>query len=420
MTTTTPEAALFAPPLLADYIAGVLAQVRPLRPLRMGLLPALGAVLVNEVRAHAALPPFDTVEVDGYAVRSADLAGASTAAPRQLAVIGDVRASSWAPSRVSPGACYAVVAGAPVPAGADAILPLVWTDEGLATVVAQKAPLTGSGIRRAGEEVRAGTVVAQAGAQVTPGLIALLASVGVDTVAVRPRPRVAVIATGDELVDPGRVSGPGRVIDANSYALAAAAQETGAQVTRVGIGTDEPGALRALLDDQVRHADLVLVSGGTGHGPNDTVRRLLSRVGSVDFSELPLYPAGVLGFGGWGPEGIPVVCVPGDPTSALTGFEVLARPVIQRLAGAEGVFRRSVKVTLTDPVVSPRDVREFRPAVITARRGGGYSGRPLPGGSRSLSGYAGANGLLVLGERVAHATAGSIVDAIVFDASLGL
>ena len=251
--------------------------------------------------------------------------------------------------------------------------------------------------------------------------VAVLAATGIGHVVVRPSPRVVVIATGDELVDVGRASQPGQVVDANSHALTAAAAEAGAHAYRVGICDDDPEGLRGLLEDQMLRADLIITSGGTGTGPGDMVRRVLSRReghrAAVTFSDLSVYPCTSLGYGTFGASGagVPIVCLPGDPGAALIGFEVLARPVIQLLSGADPVFRPSVRAHLLETVSSPSGLREFRPAFITERRGGGYTVAPLAGGPYTLSGLAEANGLMVLGERVISAAAGSTVDVILLD-----
>jgi molybdopterin molybdotransferase len=221
-------------------------------------------------------------------------------------------------------------------------------------------------------------------------------------------------------VDVGRVSQPGQIVDVNSHALTAAAAEAGALADRLGICDDEPERLRGLLEDQTLRADLIITSGGTGTGPGDMVRRVLARrdgarAGSVAFTELAVYPCGVLGFGTVGVDEVPIVCLPGDPGSAMVGFEVLARPAIQLLAGVEPVFRPSVRGHLLETVRSPPGLREFRPAHVAERRGGGYTVQPLAGGPFTLSGLAACNGLMVLGERVTSSPAGTTVDVLLLD-----
>jgi molybdopterin molybdotransferase len=393
----------------------VLRRLRPLPPLDLEITQAYGNVLAEDVRSPGPVPAFDHAAVDGYAARFDDIAGAERAKPVRLNVIGDLVASSWRPVRLTANACFSVAAGAPVPAGADVIVPADITDQGMAAVEIYEAPKRGYGMRRAGSELPVGSVLARAGTFVTPPLVAVFAASGVGHVVVRPSPRVVVIATGDELVDVGRASQPGQVVDANSHALAAAVAEAGAVAYRAGICDDDPEGLRGLLDDQTSRADLVITTGGTGTGPGDLVRRVLSR-GAVVFSELSVYPCTSLGFGTFGGgQAVPVACLPGDPGSALIGFEVLARPVIQLLAGAEPMFRPSVRAHLLETVSSPSGLREFRPAYVTERRGGGYTAAPLAGGPYTLSGLAAANGLLVLGERVISAAAGSTVDVLLLD-----
>ncbi len=402
---------------LAEYLTGVLTGVSPLRPLSMVLLDAHGQVLAEDVTAPGPLPAFDAAAIDGYAVRTVDLADARPAAPAKLAVVGDLRAASWQVARLSPGSCYAIAAGAPMPSGADAVVPTDWTDGGRASVLVSVAPSPDHGVRRVGETVGAGAVLAHAGTEVGPGLVGLLAAAGVGTVSVLPQPRVVMVATGDELVAAGQPSAPGRVVDVNSYLLTAAARDAGAKASRLGVVADDDEALRNMVEDQASRTDLIVVTGGTGGGPGDVTRRLFGQLGAVEFVTPALHPAAVIGFGRSGVDKTPVACLPGDPVGALVGFEVLVRPLLQRLAGAENPFRPSVKARLDDPVVSPHGVREFRPAYVTERRGGGYTVAPLAGGDSFLAGYARANALLVLGERVAELRAGSTVDVLLFDRS---
>jgi molybdopterin molybdotransferase len=210
------------------------------------------------------------------------------------------------------------------------------------------------------------------------------------------------------------------VVDVSSHALTAAATEAGGYAYRVGICDDDPEGLRGLLEDQTLRADLIVTTGGTGTGPGDMVRRVLgrregARAGSVAFTDLAVYPCGVLGFGTVGVEEVPIICLPGNPGAAMIGFEVLARPAIQLLAGAEPVFRPSVRGHLLEAVQSPVGLREFRPAQVAERRGGGYTVQPLAGGPYTLAGLAGCNALLVLGERVSGAPVGSNVDVLLLD-----
>ncbi|GIF97275.1 molybdopterin molybdotransferase MoeA [Catellatospora citrea] len=406
---------------LADYLGSVLRRLRALPALDLDLTQAHGNVLADNVLATHPYPAFDQAAIDGYAARSEDIAAAAAGRPARLNVVGDLAASSWRPARLTPGTCFSVAAGAALPQAADVVVPIRWTDQGMASVEVHHPAKRGYGVRRTGEIVTEGMVLARAGTSVTPALVGALAASGIGHVIVRPSPRVVIVSTGDELVEAGRVSQPGQVVDVNSHALTAATAEAGAHAYRVGICDDDPEALRALLEDQTLRADLIITTGGSGTGPGDMVRRILSRrdgsrAGMVTFTDVSLYPCGTLGFGTVGSaEEVPIVCLPGEPGAALIGFEVLARPVIQVLAGAEPVFRPSVRGHLLETVASPGGLREFRPALVAERRGGGYTVQPLPGGARTLAGMAEANGLLVLGERVTSAAAGSTVDVLLLD-----
>ncbi|HEX5740932.1 MAG TPA: gephyrin-like molybdotransferase Glp [Pilimelia sp.] len=414
--TAEPELAAVEPTPLAAYLGSVLRRLRALPPLDLDLTQAYGNVLAEDIHAPHDYPAFDHAAIDGYAARLDDLTGPSRV---RLSVVGDIGAASWRPVRLTAGTCFSVAAGAPLPHGADVVVPATWTDQGMAAVEIRRTPKRGHGIRRAGEEFAAGARLARAGSEIGPALVAVLAATGIGHVVVRPSPRVVIIATGDELVDVGRVSQPGQVVDASSHALAAAAVEAGAMAYRVGICDDDPEALRGLLEDQTLRSDLIVTTGGTGTGPGDMVRRILSRWegnrGDVAFTDVALFPGTSLGFGTVGAEEVPVICLPGDPDTALVGFEVLARPAIQLLAGAEPVFRPSVRAHLLETLSSPAGLREFRPAHVAERRGGGYTVQPLAGGPYTLAGLAEANGLLVLGERVTSAAAGTTVDVLLLD-----
>lgn len=402
---------------LASYLGSVLRRLRALPPLDLDLTQAYGNVLAEDVLAPHQLPAFDHAALDGYAARLEDLVGQQR---MRLSVIGDLTAASWRPVRLTPGSCFSVASGAPLPAAADVVVPAEWTDQGIAAVEIHRMPKRGHGIRRAGDEVSAGAVLARAGTDVNAALVAVFAATGIGHVVVRPSPRVAVIATGDELVEVGPTSQPGQMVDANSHAITSATAEAGALAYRVGICDDDPEALRGLLEDHTLRADLIITTGGTGTGPGDMVRRVLARRdgirgGSVAFTDLAVYPCGTLGFGTVGVEEVPIVCLPGDPGAALIGFEILARPVIQVLAGSDPVFRPSARAHLLETMSSPAGLREFRPAHVAERRGGGYTVQPLAGGPYTLSGMARCNGLMVLGERVRSVAAGSTVDVLLLD-----
>src|SRR5256714_2064501 len=318
---------------LADGLTWVLRGVRPLPALDLDLTQAYGNTLAEDVIAPGPLPAFDHAAIDGYAARSEDVMPAMPGRPVRLNVIGDLTASSWRPVRLTSGTCFSVAAGAPLPATCDVVVPATGTDQGMAAVEIYDAPKKGHGVRRAGDELPAGAVLAGAGTFITPALVAVLAATGIGHVVVRPCPRVVVVATGDELVDAGRASPPRQVVDVNSHALTAAAAEAGGHAYPVGICDDDPEAVRGVLDDQTLRADLIITTGGTGTGPGDMVRRILSR-GAVSFTDVSVYPCSSLGFGTIGGSVVPVVWLPGEPGAVLIGFGVLAPPVVAVIAGA--------------------------------------------------------------------------------------
>ena len=272
-------------------------------------------------------------------------------------MVGDLGAASWRPVRLTPGTCFSVAAGAPLPAAADVVVPPEWTDQGMAAVEIFRTPKRGYGVRRAGEELPAGTVLARAGTYVTPALVAVLRRD-------RHRPRRGPAQPAGGRSSPpatnwstsGRASQPGQVVDANSHALTAAAAEAGAHAYRVGICDDDPEGLRGLLEDQTLRADLIITTGGTGTGPGDMVRRILSRrdgrpgrAGRLHRG-LPLSRHVARLRHGRRPRRCRWSACPATPGAALIGFEVLARPAIQLLAGAEPVFRPSVRAHLLETV----------------------------------------------------------------------
>lgn len=394
---------------LADYLSEILHDVQPLPALHLSLLDAAGSRLAEDVVTSTPLPAFDTALVDGYAVRADDLREASSESPTRLSVIGDIGISSWQHRGVPPGGCFAISAGAALPAGADAVVPRDHTDTGLVAVNVTEPIRANENVLWAGAECAADTLVGGAGELLTPGLVGLMAAAGFGQVSARPIPRVIMLAVGDELVDVGSPGSPGHVVDAASYAVTAGARQVGAQAFRLSTIGDDPARLNQVLDDNAMRADLVVV---TGSHLMSTIGQLFS---GVRFAALPVAPGGLFGFGRIGDDDTPIVCLPGDAAAAFIGFELIVRPLIQRLAGADQVFRRSVKASLTEPVESVAGKREFRPCALSPRRGGGYAARPLPGGSRVLTGLARANGLLVLSDQVTSALIGSPVDVLMFE-----
>jgi molybdopterin molybdotransferase len=396
------------------HLEDILGQVAPLAPLDVTLLDAHGCVLTEDVVATHPLPPFDNSAMDGYAVRASDIARADQV-PANLPVVGDVAAGSQTPYTVQPGLCVRIMTGAPLPPGADAVVPLEWTDGGLAQVAIHRSAEAGAHIRRAGEDVAAGTVVLQAGAHLGAPQLGLLAAVGRDRVLVRPRPRVVVLSTGSELVEPGQPLDVGQIPDANSNLLTAAAQEAGAIAYRVGIVPDDPRLLIDALEDQLIRADCVVTSGGVSVGAYDVVKEALGRLGEVSFARVAMQPGMPQGFGVIGPERTPFFGLPGNPVSAYVSFEVFVRPALRRMLGVEPLHRPAVRARLKGALSSPPGKRTFARAWLSVV-GGEYVVEPVGGsGSHLIASLAGANALAVVPENVTSIANGETVTVMLLE-----
>ena len=392
----------------------VLAAVAPLSSLNLNLADAHGCVLAEDVFTTFALPPFDSAAADGYAVRSADVRTASPASPVGLPVVGDISAGSTAPYTVQPGLCVRITSGAPMPPGADAVVPRDGTDGGVANVVIHQAVPAGRYVRAEGSEAPEGTRLMAAGMHLGPTQIGMLAAVGRNRVVVMPRPRVVVMTTGRELVDPGQVLARGQVHDANSALLTAAAQEAGAIAFRVGIVPDDPNALADTLEDQLIRADVVIASGGAGAGVPPVLREVLGRIGAVHFDNVAMQPGHAQGFGTIGPDRTPFFALSGDPVSAFVSFEMFVRPTLRRMVGVEPVNRPMVRARLHDRVVSNPGVRSFTAAWL-AVEDGAYTVRPIGGSAPTIAALASGNALIVVPEDVTVLEPGAAATVMMLD-----
>lgn len=424
-----------------EHLEDILAAVRPLEPIELQLPEAQGCVLVEDVVVEIALPPFDNSSMDGYAVRVADVEGATEEFPAVLTVIGDVAAGDaglLGDQRVGPGEAARIMTGAPLPAGAEAVVPVEWTDGGTGggpadTMRAHSdAPEGARGevrvhrpaearahVRDRGSDVRPGDLALRAGSVVGPPQIGLLAAIGRSTVKVRPRPRVVVISTGSELVQPGEELTGGQIYDSNSFALTAAARDAGAIAYRVGAVSDDAETLRATIEDQLIRADIVVTTGGVSVGAYDVVKEALSSVGDedepgggVDFRKLAMQPGKPQGFGSIGPDHTPLLALPGNPVSSYVSFELFVRPAIRALMGLPDVNRPTVRAALaTDKALSsPAGRRQFLRGTYDAEAG---TVTPVGGsGSHLIAALAQADALIVLPEDVTSAEPGADTEVI--------
>jgi molybdopterin molybdotransferase len=399
-----------------EHLAECLRLVSPLPPIDLPLLDAADSLLTEDVVSAIDLPRFANSSMDGYAVRIAEVTGAAPGAAVSLPVAGDIPAGRSDVPELEPWTTLRIMTGAPLPEGADAVVPVEWTDGGTEVVAIERAPEPGQYVRSAGEDVRAGQLVVAAGTRLTPRHVALLAAVGRDRVRVRPRPRVVVLATGSELVAPGQPLPPGHIYESNGYGLAAAAAELGADVHRVGVVVDEPKAVLAAIEDQVMRADLLVTTGGVSAGAYDTVKAVLGRLGSVTFTKVAMQPGMPQGLGTVGPDATPIFTLPGNPVSALVSFELFVRPAIRRMRGEQELHRPTVSAVVTEGWSSPAGKRQFVRAVLDAAPDG-WTVRPVAGGhgSHLVAQLAEATCLAVVPEEITDVKPGDTIRCMVLE-----
>ena len=385
---------------LAEHLQLVMSRVRPLEPLALPLLDANGCVLAVDVTAPANIPAFHCSAVAGYAARAGDIAVASPTSVLQM------RELPFG-SGLAPGCLVPVAVGAPIPYGADCVLPLENTDRGAPIVRVGKAVARGENIAMAGSEVSAGDTLLTVGQVLGSQEIAVLAAIGVGKVPAYPRPRVAVITTGTELYDTSRVRTTGAGAskpDINGVSMACAIVEAGALSYRVGPIDDDPVLLRKILDDQLGRADMVVTTGGIGSEPDDVVRPVLATMGTVDFAWVALDPGRVQGMGSLGSSNVPLLALPGDPTEAFVSFELFVRPVVRRLMGHSEVFGAREQLALTESVTGTRGETRMIPGVCTDG-----SVKPLGAGVEAL---ADSNCMIMLPPDTDEVTVGEMVTVV--------
>ena len=316
-----------------QHLDRILATVKVIRPFEQGVLDAQGCVLAEDVAARGSLPGFTNSAMDGYAVHAQDVAGASPDAPVVLPVVNDIAAGNTAPLSLAPGQTMRIMTGAPMPRGADAVVPVEATDGGVVRVQVSVPSTVGQHVREEGDDVHAGDVVLRRGTLLGPGQIALLAAAGLSRIRVVPRPRVVILSTGDELVEVGASPSFGQIVDSNSVMLSAAVTAVGATPFRVGGVPDDARVLRETLEGQLVRADAIVTTGGVSMGAYDTVKEVLSRVGTMQFDKVAMRPGMPQGFGVLGEGAVPVFTLPGNPVSALVSFHVFVAPALRALAG---------------------------------------------------------------------------------------
>ncbi len=403
----------------------IISAFSPLEPEAQPILEALGQTLAEDVYSPLNIPPSDNSAMDGYALRHEDVRGASAEKPVVLRVIGLVAAGQIPDRRVEPGTALRIMTGAPTPEGCDTVVPFEETDEverkdaggtmdEIGILVDQ--PL-GMHVRPAGEDVKAGEKVLERGAVLRPSEIGVLASLGIERASVVRRPRVAILATGDELQNPGEAARPGRIYDSNSYSLAASVLRYGGIPQMLGIARDNLEDMHRKLNEGLT-ADLLLTSAGVSKGDYDIVKDVLAERGEVNFWSVRMRPAKPLAWGMLrGEEGrmVPHLGLPGNPVSAMVAFEEFGRPAILRMLGRTDLAKPMVRAELKGPIVNFDGRRVFARVRVTRRNGGYYATPTGPQGSNILTSMARANGLAICPEDLPRMEEGQTVDVKMLD-----
>ena len=404
-----------------EHLAEILATITPLTPTELGLNDIGGLVLAEDVSAVSALPSFDNSGMDGYAVRVEDVAAATEEKPLTLPVTAEVAAGDTGAYALQPGTAIKIMTGAMLPHGAEAVVPVEWTDGGSARVSIRAGAAYGNAVRLAGEDAKAGEVLVTAGTRLRAMHVAVIAAAGRGSVLVRPRPRVVVLSTGNELAEPGTPLVPGRIWDSNSFMLAAAAREAGCLAYRQAILPDHPDEVLPAIEDQLVRADLMVTTGGVSMGgEHDVVKAALQQLGTITFRKVAMQPGMPQGFGTIAlpaapvpaaGDRVPIFTLPGNPVSAYVSFQVFARPAIAALQGYDGLGLEKVQAELTGPLRSPAGRRSFLRGVLDRTAG---KVTPLTGqGSHQIATLGKANALVVVPEWVVQMSEGDTAEVLV-------
>ena len=403
----------------------ILSYVSPLDVVDQHLLESLGQTLAEDVTSPLDLPPMDNSAMDGFAVRSADTINASTNNPVELPVIGYIAAGSLPDRSLQPGTAIRIMTGAPIPPGADAVVPFEDTDEvqrkasgeNLEHIgLLQNVP-TGTNLRPAGEDLRIGDPVLHSGTTLRSAEIGVLASIGRDRARVLRRPIVAVLSTGDELLSPGQPSDRGKIYDSNSFGIASAIQRYGGTPKILGVARDNFQDTSRKLEEGLS-ADLLVTSAGVSKGDYDFIKDVLMQRGEIAFWSVRMRPARPLAFGALhAPDGrsVPHIGLPGNPVSALVAFEQFCRPAILKMLGRANLAKPTIQAILRDPIINFDNRRVYARAVVIKENGTFYASLTGPQGSNILTSMAKANGLAICPEDVGEMRAGEPADVQMLD-----
>ncbi len=411
------------PITVEEALERVLAHLTPLKAEEVCLEEALGRVLAEDVVAEEDIPPFRNAAMDGYAVRGEEVAQAREDAPVRLRVVGEVAAGETPTVAVEPGTAVRIMTGAPLPAGADTVVPFEQTDEGMPKVEMEpgwvrilEAVRPGKNIRQAGEDVHRGERVLERGIRLRPQEVGLLASLGRTRVRVTRKPRVAILATGSELVEPGRPLPPGKIRNSNAYSNYAQVLACGGEPLRLPIARDRISEISARLDRGLAWgADLFITSGGVSAGEYDLVKKVLASRGNISFWRVRMQPGRPMAFGEI--EGVPLLGLPGNPVSSMVAFILFARPAILKMLGQRALRKPEVEAILLEDAPAHPDRRRYLRAIVEQGTDGRYTARLTgPQGSGILSSMVRANGLAIIPESAYPAArAGTTVRVIMLD-----
>jgi molybdopterin molybdotransferase len=394
----------------------ILSRIEPLPPLELPLTEAYGCVAAEDIRSRVDLPEFASSGMDGFAVRASDVAAALPASPVELKVVGRAAIGHRPDVTVGMGEAVAIATGAPIPAGADSVVPVENTaspDDDRVRVL--EAVTQGRHVRPRAEDIREGDLLVSAGKRLGAPELGLLANAGIPHPLVHPRPRVIVLSTGDELIPPSETPTFGQVRDANAYTLFGALRDAGAIPVLAGIVHDDPDSLKETILSFEIQADAFVSSGGVSVGERDVVKAAFLRRGDVEFFRVAMQPGMPQGFGMI--EGKPFFGLPGNPVSVFVSFEVFVRPAILKMMGRPSASRPELTATLTETVSGPQGKTQF--ARVHVHRGDeGWLATPTGGrGSNLISTVSRANGLAVVPAGTAVVEAGSSVRVLLFRAS---
>jgi molybdopterin molybdotransferase len=391
---------------------GVLAKISPLQPLELPLTEAYGCVLARDVVAETDIPAFASSAMDGFAVRSSDVLGATPTLPVELRIAGRALIGQRPEGTVGGGEAMRIATGAPIPAGSDTIVPIESCELAGEVVRILSGSPEGRHIRPAAEDAKAGEPLVPAGRRLQAPELGLLATAGVSHPLVRPRARVVILSTGDELIPPNQAPEFGQIRDSNAYTLFAALREAGAVPTLAGAVPDDPDLLKETVLSHMLQADAFVSSGGVSVGERDVVKAAFFRRGELDFYKVAMQPGMPQGFGHI--EGKPFFGLPGNPVSVFVSFEVFIRPALMKMMGRRNLSRPEITARLEQDVTGPRGKTQFA-RVRVRRTPEGWTATPTGArGSNLLATVARANGLAIVPAGIETAEAGSEVRVMLF------